>query len=742
MKQRMTIMAFGALAAWNVQAQLTVDGTLTPIQLVEDVLVGNCVGVSNITFNGVPGTNTHPQAGSFNGVNSEVGLANGVILATGSIQVALGPNNSGSQTLGGGNFGFGDPDLTVLAGVTTNDAAILEFDFVPTGETISFRYVFASEEYNEYVCATVNDVFGFFLSGPGINGPFTNNAINLALVPGTEIPISINTVNNGTVGQNGTASNCSSLDPNWQNNNIYYTDNAGSLTIQFDGQTVVMEASAQVQCGETYHIKLAIADGGDTAFDSAVFLEAGSFSSQPFIPSLEAGPGVEGNTIYESCFEVLMNFVRTGCELDVPESMFIEVGGTATPGVDYFPAFPTEIVFQPGESVIPFTFNVPIDEDGPETLVLILSSGLLCNDQIVTNEFEFILESAPLLVASGGFAEIPCTNQALLNPSVSGGLGGYTYQWSTNETTPTITVSPTQQTTYTVTVTDTCGVQTVGTFIVAITPPAPLVMNIIGPNELMEACDQTLVNFIRPLGTMGDITVQLTYSGTATNDEDVFLPIEIVIPGENNNITMPVLPIDDGLPEGTETLTVTGTITDPCGQTVTASVTITIIDAPEIDLFTEDLLVECAPDSILLFATASGGVDPLSFSWADGTQGPGFYAQIQTPGTYEVTVTDGCGRTETGVFNVEIDCDIIIPNVFTPNNDGQNDFWVIDGIRSIPNTVRVFNRWGNVVFEANNYQNNWRGTGLPDGTYFYEVKVERRNEVFTGHLTILSSGRR
>ena len=123
------------------------------------------------------------------------------------LSTAVGPNDqggAGDDLLG---FSGGDADLDQLAGVSTYDAAVLEFDFIPASDTLTFDYVFGSEEYNEYVCGTVNDAFGFFLSGPGIAGPYTNGAENIALVPGTTTQVSINTVNNGTVGSSGSASN-------------------------------------------------------------------------------------------------------------------------------------------------------------------------------------------------------------------------------------------------------------------------------------------------------------------------------------------------------------------------------------------------------------------------------------------------------------------------------------------------------------------------------------------------------
>ncbi|MBK7297043.1 MAG: choice-of-anchor L domain-containing protein [Flavobacteriales bacterium] len=124
---------------------------------------------------------------------------------------------------------------------------------------VSFNFVFASEEYPGYVCGTVNDAFGFFISGPGITGPFSNGAANIALIPGTTVPVTINSVNSGVVGpQGGIAANCAAIDPNWLANSIYYVDNGNAnnpdpTAIRYNGRTVMMTASSQVQCGQQYH---------------------------------------------------------------------------------------------------------------------------------------------------------------------------------------------------------------------------------------------------------------------------------------------------------------------------------------------------------------------------------------------------------------------------------------------------------------------------------------------------------
>ena len=193
-------LAIALFFAATVKSQITVDESLTAEDVVTQILLGEGVIVSNITFSG-----DLDQIGSFANNNSNILIDEGLIMATGSCSNVIGPNNAGGSTTGGGNFGAGDPDLTALSTFNTNDAAILEFDFIPSGDSIKFFYSFGSDEYNEYVCGSVNDAFGFFLSGPGISGPFTNNAINLAIIPETDIPVTINSVNNGNVGSNGTA---------------------------------------------------------------------------------------------------------------------------------------------------------------------------------------------------------------------------------------------------------------------------------------------------------------------------------------------------------------------------------------------------------------------------------------------------------------------------------------------------------------------------------------------------------
>lgn len=216
------------------------DG-LTPEQMVETIL-GTGVNISNITYTGFNGS-----SGVFtNGRSTGIEFESGIILSSGLAQSILGPNNVGNASNSTGLPG--DYDLDVIIGGTTYDASVLEFDFIPTTEVLTFNYVLFSEEYPEYL--NYSDVFAFILDGQ-----------NIALIPGTTEPVAIGTVNHTRYAD-------------------FYVSNANSIyNVQADGFTTVFTASALVAKNTTHHIKLAIADMSDHAYDSWVLIEGNSFSS-------------------------------------------------------------------------------------------------------------------------------------------------------------------------------------------------------------------------------------------------------------------------------------------------------------------------------------------------------------------------------------------------------------------------------------------------------------------------------
>jgi len=182
------LIIFLVIFSNNVSAQLVVENTLTPEQLVQEILIGSGITATNITFTGAQDS----AIGNFyNGETTNLGINEGIILSSGMV---LEVPNIASFQASTPNGEPGDIDLDNLPGVIgTNDAAVLEFDFIPQSDTLLFNYVFGSEEYPEFV-NQYNDVFAFFITGPNPSGPPHYNKENIALIPGTNLPVTINRI--------------------------------------------------------------------------------------------------------------------------------------------------------------------------------------------------------------------------------------------------------------------------------------------------------------------------------------------------------------------------------------------------------------------------------------------------------------------------------------------------------------------------------------------------------------------
>ena len=322
----------------------------TPEQLVENILITGCLSASNVTFTGAFSASepADRQLGYFNKGNSTFPLEEGLILSSGFVSEAMGPNTS--TQAGAYMGGPGDNDLSTISGFETHDAAILEFDFIPSGNTLEFQYVFASEEYPEWCCTVFNDVFGFFLSGPGITGPYAANATNIALLPGTSTPVAINNIH-PYVQQNAMGVSCEAQNPD------YYIDNPpNSLATQYDGQTVTLTATYSVIPCQPYHIKLSVADVSDYLYSSAVFLKAKSFTTEPVTfqnQNITYGTDDYDN-IFEGCDPNHFIITRNNPDLSAPLQVQLHLGGTAINGVDILTSdnhpFPSVVTIPAGQS--------------------------------------------------------------------------------------------------------------------------------------------------------------------------------------------------------------------------------------------------------------------------------------------------------------------------------------------------------------------------------------------------------
>ncbi|UMB53477.1 choice-of-anchor L domain-containing protein [Lutibacter sp. A64] len=257
----------------------------TPKELVENILSSTCLTIGDVRFgyyrrnndnwsSNFGNTTLDRQLGYFNdGSASNFLIDEGLLLSTGKIKNAMGPSSSGSYS-DEMNENASDPDLELITGYRMYDAAVLEINFTPIGTKIEFQFVFASDEYLEYCGTQYEDVFGFFLSGPGIAGGqgYQNDAVNLAKLPNGD-PITINTIHPYV------PSNINNI-PVAAQNAAYYANNNINISTEFDGGTVVLTAEyTGLVSGQEYKMKMAIADASDQQYDAGVFLKARSFTS-------------------------------------------------------------------------------------------------------------------------------------------------------------------------------------------------------------------------------------------------------------------------------------------------------------------------------------------------------------------------------------------------------------------------------------------------------------------------------
>lgn len=391
-----------------VFSQLTVNASNNAAQLAQ-FISGPGVEISNATL--VCGNG---QIGYFDATNANLDLVEGIVLDNGNINDIIGPNTTASA--GGGAGGNTDPDLADIAGDVITDACILEFDVVPRGDTLKFNYQFASEEYPEFAppnTSSFNDVFGFFFSGPGITGPFTNNAINIALIPGTQTPVGVNTINpvnnNGLYIYNGDGTD-----------NPYRTDNA---YIQYDGITKILSAEVPVDPCATYHLKLGVSDAGsglvgpDAIYSSCVFLEKGSLVSierelEPVIVDGGLQQLIEGCNDGE--FKVVLNNPAL-----VDKTIDITFGGTAVYGEDY-DSIPTSFTIPAGQQSATIAISTIIDSilEPTETIEICLLDP--CDGSVVGCEIieiiDFVVDVPDdISICKGESANLFATGESLIS---------------------------------------------------------------------------------------------------------------------------------------------------------------------------------------------------------------------------------------------------------------------------------------------------------------------------------------
>ncbi|MEO8069294.1 MAG: choice-of-anchor L domain-containing protein [Flavobacteriales bacterium] len=667
--------------ACTVNAQLIVS-TQTNLQQLAQSITGPGVQISN------PAITCHSQGyGEFIYSGSALSVTDGLILTTGRMTDAPGPNNNGGSNWFAQNTA-GDPLLDAVTGRSTRDACKFEFDIIPSGDSLKFDFVFGSEEYNEWVGSQYNDVFGFFITGPGIVGdPGAGGAHNIALVPGTSTPVTINNVNNGS-------------------NSAFYHDNTGGTATQYDGYTIGLSAKTAVNPCTSYHLKLVVADATDRKYDSGVFIdrvESPTITMQSF--TLNGGPD-----LIEGCNPGWVRFTRSQVTA-LPLNLQYYIQGTAINGTDYTaiapinPALPKLITIPANQAYVDRPIDPVADaiNEPTENLKFILGnpncpgqnldtllfslrdtmlatvtpvSAIICqggsqqytisggtnflwspaaslndptsatpiaspastttytvqvNDGVCSRTYNRLLRVSELAL-SAVLTNPLCNgnNNGSINLSHTGGYAPYTYSWTGpgGFTASTQDINGLVAGTYSVTVTDAACTRTQS-------------FNLVAPGALTANLAPVILAFGQNIACFGGSTgsIDATVAGGTG-------PYVTTWTGPNgftsNSVDL------SGLPAGTYTLSVT----DAHGCAVNASTTLTQSPALSVSAGISINILCVGVDLGAAVATVTGGTPPYSYSWNTPTPQTGQTAIGLTSGTYTVTVTDGYGCTATASVGI------------------------------------------------------------------------------------------
>lgn len=684
-------------------SQLIIAPNPTGNYAVQDVLVGQGVTASNIQYSGVAVAWATFSTGA---TPTNLGFTHGVLLTTGKAdQVNRNAYNGAflsPDLITNNNSQGSDPQLANIATDDVFDRCVLEFDFIPINDTLKFRYVFASEEYPDYVGSNKNDVFGFFISGPNpAGGTYTNK--NIAIIPGTNMPVAINNVNAGFANNN--------LIPNGCTNCQYYVhNNNGSVAasnphIGYDGMTTVLTAIVAVVPCQTYHIKLAIGDVGDGVYDSGVFIEANSFSSMGMSYDLNFESDIIANTIISGCSDASLVF-RLPEQYGDTVTINYSFAGDPVQGVDYL-VFPADsAIIPPGQdSVVVQIIALPNNQFNGVDTIMVIIPGFGCSGNVDT--LYIPIHGNPPIELTMSEDQILCDGgTGFLTPTVQGGLPPLSYTWSNGITSLQQDVIPPVTTTYVLTVTDPCGNNAIDS------------VKVIVGSLLHTASNDTAICSAKA------VTLAATFDGL------------IYWEGyEGNPIT--VMP--------NQTTTYKLIMNNVCG-TVYDSVHVVVHQQPQVSLGAGGEI--CNYENRILEVSSSYE----TIEWYHNGSFLGNMPQVVADtiigsGSYFVRVANSFCTDSASITIVFIPCEITIPNVFTPNGDGTNDYFVIDNLLNYPySKLEIYNRWGRKVYSNNNYQNDWDGTGLADGVYYYvltlmrdaqQVGFEGWHQNFAGSVTII-----
>lgn len=753
------------LVSFRASAQyIQVNDNYTAQQLVNALVSGGCAQVYNVSVNGWTGGSGSPSFGYFTANGSGFPFANGIVLSSGFAASAPGPNNSllsqGSTAWGG------DPDLEAALGVGgTINATVLEFDFIPFTNNISFDYIFASEQYltsiNSPNQCNYTDGFAFLLKEVGSAGPYQN----LAVVPGTNTPVRVNTVRGAGV--------CPAANPEY-----FDRFNPTNAPVNFNGQTVILAAKANVVPGTPYHIKLVVADQGNNLYDSAIFLGGGSFNSVTELgddrllargDALCAGktleldattPGATGYQWYNGINAIpgetsATYTVRAQGDYSVRVQFTTTCYSEGDIRIEYNPPLP-------GGSYT--LLQCDENNDGLTTYNLALAGDLAVNGDtsLMPSYFRTLGDANGNIDAID--ASIPFSNTVsnqviyvrLENQAGCYGVATVTLSTSAN------TVSNAQA----IELCDTIGPEDGFTEFDLTQRDADILTGL--PAGLQVRYYTSYQNALTETNPIAD---PATFTNTVANNQTIYarvynasdcygiarfqltvftfgnLPdqsvtlcsdvpsILLTAPAGYTNYQWNTTPVTTG-----QTLTVTapGTYTvnltnsNLCTGTktyiVTASGTATGADIDVVEFADDNNSITITPQGIGNYEYSLDGITYQASNYFNGL----------SPGEYPVFIRDinGCGPPfETSVYVLDY------PRFFTPNGDGINDYWRIPLMNFQPAIrVSIFDRFGKLItgFRGNSlgWDGKHDGRPLPATDYWFVIQLPN-GRIIKGHFSLL-----
>jgi len=604
----------------------------SPNNLINNVLLGKGVTVTSISFQG----DSTVQFGIFADPNLNViGLDSGIVLSTGDIN-EIDPNFTGAinspfpnvQDIDLLNIANSVPGLIGLTNPFTvgqvNNLAAISFEFVPESDTVEFRFVFGSQEYPLYdslgnptndgfINQQFNDVFGFFISGPGITGSFSSppkypgGSQNVAFIPNTnpQVPITVSSVHNGG----------SSINP--LNSQYFIPGNLDDVNLR--GFTVPLTAKLALSACDTFHIRLAIADGQDQTLNSCVFLEAKSFGSpnvrvdaKPEFYSLNS----DGN-LYEDCGDVSLTFSRFN-NISSKRRVNFKIGGTAQNGIDYS-FIPDSIIFQPGNPTSTLNINIFSDGilEGNESMIIGIQPDTIgCVVQDST--FTTLIISDPLKLELGKDSLIfDCfTDSLFITKSVVQGIEPFNYYWSTGDSLDTLIYKTQADSIFYVTVTDACKNDSVF---------GSVKVNNLSPTLIIDSKNDSII--------CTDTAIQIGVNVLSGSSQQVYL-------WDNGKQKQNIF-----ISTNVDTF-YTVTVTDLCSPAISLTDTIEVFSIkPPLAFTVNNDTIDCLENGEQINVKVLSGSAKQSFNWSTGdtTQ----FANVTSNGSntkYFVTVTDFCDQ--------------------------------------------------------------------------------------------------